>query len=252
MSLDTRANVATIPINKQSEGMAMVQQTSGIIISVYNEKGGSGKTTTACQLAGTLGERGYDVLVADLDPQETSGSWIAKKGGANFKGQCWSGSKYGEKVAEQLAVLARKYDVIVCDCAPSVEQSGTWGALLSSNVALIPTKLNAPDLAALPAAKRLARKVWETAGDFPIRVVPTAARMHFKDDEAAVEHLQRDKEFPPTRTSLGDRKAYSRSMLFGSTVHAVPGGADAIKEVEALADEVLKLIGLPRSKKGAK
>ena len=38
-------------------------------------------------------------MVADLDPQETSGTWIAKKGGANFKGQCWSGSKYGEKVA---------------------------------------------------------------------------------------------------------------------------------------------------------
>lgn len=229
-----------------------MEQASGIIISVFNEKGGSGKTTTACQIAGTLGLRGYDVMVADLDPQATAGSWIAKKGGANFKGQCWEGAKYGAEVAGQLASYARKFDVIVCDCAPSVEQSGTWGALLSSSIALIPTKLNAPDLAALPAAKRLARKVWETAGDYPIRVVPTAVRMHFKDDAAAVEYLQRDKEFSPTRTTLGDRRAYSRSMLLGSTVHGVPGSAEAVKEVDALADEVLKLVGLPRSKKGVK
>ena len=38
----------------------------------FTRKGGVGKTTTACQLAGTLGHRGYDVLVADLDPQQTS------------------------------------------------------------------------------------------------------------------------------------------------------------------------------------
>lgn len=232
----------------------MAEERYGVIISVYNEKGGSGKTTTSCQLAGTLGRRGYEVLVADLDPQETSSRWIARHSGENFPATCWSGKHYGERVAGELAKLATKYDIIVADCAPSVEQPATWGALLSSTLALIPTKLNATDMDALPAAKRLAKKAWDTLeGDrFDIRVVPNATKLHFKDDAAALRTLQKDAEIPPTKTTLGDRKAYSRSMLIGSTVHHLSNADDSIREVEALADEVLKIINLPLRKRGSK
>jgi chromosome partitioning protein len=230
----------------------MSDEHFGIVISVYNEKGGSGKTTTSCQLAGTLGRRGYEVLVADLDPQQTSSSWIARHSGEYFPATCWSGFRYGERVATELANLSKKYDIIVADCAPSVEQPATWGALLSSSLALIPTKLNATDMDALPAAKRLAKKAWDTLeGDrFPIRVVPNAAKLHFKDDRAALNTLLKDTEIPPTRTTLGDRKAYSRSMLIGSTVHDLPKSEESVREVEELADEVLKIVGLPAHKKG--
>lgn len=43
-------------------------------IAIVNQKGGSGKTTTAVNLAATLGERGRRVLVADLDPQASATS----------------------------------------------------------------------------------------------------------------------------------------------------------------------------------
>ena len=39
------------------------------IIAFANHKGGVGKTTTVMNTAGVLGERGYKVLIVDLDPQ---------------------------------------------------------------------------------------------------------------------------------------------------------------------------------------
>ena len=48
-------------------------------IAILNQKGGSGKTTTAVNLSAALGEQGRRVLVVDMDPQGTATGWFGVK-----------------------------------------------------------------------------------------------------------------------------------------------------------------------------
>ncbi|MBU2123035.1 MAG: ParA family protein [Gammaproteobacteria bacterium] len=224
------------------------------IVTIFNQKGGVGKTTTTCQLAGTLGYRGFDVLVADMDPQETTSSWLTNGiDGFEFPATLWAGHRYAkENVATELGKLAGKYDLILVDCAPAVDTPSTWASLLVSDLAIIPTKLSPADVTALSAALALAKKARQKCGrDFPVRILATAFRKQRADERMMLDQISSNSDYPEFTVlpnQLGDRVAFTRAMLTGSTAHSMPKPGEAVAELDLLADNVCELLGIGNEK----
>lgn len=232
----------------------MMAKKAAKIVTVFNQKGGAGKTTSTCQIAGTFGHRGYDVLVADLDKQSSASKWLsAADESAPFPASLWAGHMYKGNIATELGKLSEKYDLIFLDCAPAVDQPGTWASLLVNDLAIIPTKLGPADTDALHDAFELAKRARIESGlNFPVRVLATAYRKARSDERIALAKLaenERYPDFPAFKTSLADRIAYPRAMLYGATAHSMPKAGDAIEELESLADEIAALLAMPKRKK---
>ena len=212
------------------------------LIALISQKGGSGKTTVAMQLAAGLATAGHRVALADLDPQESASRWAeSAPPDAPFPAQTLRLQGRAKDMAKTLKPVVSSVDVVVMDCPPSIEHPHTMSALELCDLALVPVVPSPTDLWATRGIERLIldrqRKRPALRGALlPNRVMRTA----LAGDVLDVLH---DFELPVLAAALSQRSAYALSAVRGTSVFGLGRTAAAAQEeVEQLVAAVLKLI----------
>jgi chromosome partitioning protein len=204
---------------------------SSFVIALTSQKGGSGKTTVAMQLAAGLARHGLGVAVVDLDPQESASRWAATApANAPFPVPV---RRAGTQ--EELKRALRKCpDLVLLDCPPSIEHPMTSAALDVASLAIVPVVPGPTDLWSTRAIERLILQRRRLAGALlPNRVTRTA----LAED---VLEVMRDFELPLLDAALFQRSAYAQSAVRGGSVFSLGRSAAAAqKEVQQLVSAVL-------------
>ena len=85
------------------------------VVLFGGEKGGTGKTTLATNMAAMLALAGRDVLLLDTDRQGTASFWATVREEADVAPQISCVQKFSKGLATQIRDLAGRYDEIVID-----------------------------------------------------------------------------------------------------------------------------------------
>lgn len=202
----------------------------GHVITIAQQKGGSGKTTLAVNLAVEFLKRGQRVAILDTDPQGSLGRWfLARRDGAGVEGMEFStASAWG--VSYECEKLRKTNDIVIVDTPPKVD-ADLRPALREADLVLIPVASSHVDLWAVDGVLDLIAREgraalvvlnrWKAGTRLADEVAQAAG------DKAKVAVAR-----------LGNRVVYAETLGIGlGATEAARGPARA--EVAALADEVM-------------
>lgn len=212
---------------------------SGTIITIAQQKGGSGKTTLSAHMAmaALLSKKGASVALLDIDPQGSLGEWFEtreerlgeEEAGFSFR----TASGWGAR--REARSMARDHDFVIADTPPKSDREAQ-PAIEAADSVLIPMQPSPVDLWATQMTLDIAAKERVPALVVINRVPPRAKLTADVLDELAESGAN------IAKTTLGNRTAYATAMGDGATVLEVSGAGKARDEVNALWLEVTQAL----------
>lgn len=109
-----------------------------MIISIVNEKGGSGKTTLSVNLAARLAKDGDEVLLIDADPQNSTAVFTNIRSDSDLPPLFSNVAKTGASLSDEIKLMKNKFDSIVIDTGGR-DSKEMRKAILLSDIIIIPT-----------------------------------------------------------------------------------------------------------------
>ena len=208
-----------------------------MIVAVLGEKGGTGKTTLATNLAGMRAADGRDVLLLDADRQASASYWAEKRGHQPPPVPAvQSVQKFGEGLMRTVRDMARRYDDILID-AGAGDSREVESALRVADLAIVPVQPAGLDVWTLGLIDDRVGEALTVNGALRAYVVLNRASPNPKDNDAD-EARQAIEGCAHLRLAPGiicDRVAVKRAAPAGLTVlEYKPFDAKAAAEMQQL------------------
>ena len=202
------------------------------IIAMLNQKGGSGKTTIATNLAYALKRDNHNVLLVDADQQGSARDWIEADGGELLP-------VIGldrETLPKDLQAVLGGYDWIVIDGAPQIAKLSA-AAVRAADIVLIPVQPSPYDIWACADLVDLISARQEATGGKPKAAFIISRSI--KNTKLSNEVAEALKEYglPVFSASTTQRVAYPTTASRGGTVYD-EGSGEAAKEIDAIKAEL--------------
>lgn len=206
------------------------------VISVLNQKGGSGKTTVATHLARAFQIGGASVVLVDSDPQGSARDWAA----ANENQPVAVVGMDRPTHARDLKNLA-KTDFVLIDGAPQVSELAA-SAIKASNLVLIPVTPSPYDIWACSDLVNLIKQRIEITDGalqaaFVISRAIAGTRLGNEVGDALAGY-----DLPILESRIYHRQIFPASAAAGGTAFDVEPAGDGAREFIALRDEVIRLL----------
>ena len=185
------------------------------IIACINEKGGSGKSTIACNLATALHRRGQRVVLIDADPQGTARDWrAASPEGADLPPVV--AIDRAPNLSSSLKTLNADYAVI-----DTPAKAGDMAAAIVSaaDVALIVIQPSGADVWASAATVRLVRQKLDMGREIDAAFLVNRAAANTKLSRLIKEGDWNEYGIDQLASTVGNRAAFAQALTDGLSVY---------------------------------
>jgi len=209
---------------------------SAQIISIANQKGGTGKTTLSMNFAAGLSKRGR-VLLIDADPQGSAGQWSGLA--SEDKPFPVSVISIGGNLAMEAKRFANDYDFVVIDCPPTLETGVMQKAMQISDKVLIPVLPSPVDLWAsiriIEAIEQAKIRNRELKAYIVVNQLEPRSAL-----SKAMKDALHEFDIPALEGGVRRRAAYRNAAVDGVSVFCMgKRGEAAAQEINHIIEEVL-------------
>lgn len=204
-------------------------------LSVVAQKGGTGKTTLAVNLAVLAAMDGLRVALIDCDPQRSAAGWW------QIREADWPiliEQPAGQLPAVMETLKAEGFNLAVVDTRPSVEAE-TLEAVQNSTAAIIPTRPTSMDISAVALTAQLVRSA-QKPGCIVLNQCPPSVKQGEAPLTAETRALANTLGLPVAPPALVNRIAYPYASNGGMAVREYEPGKAADQEMTALWSHIKK------------
>ena len=204
------------------------------VITISQQKGGSGKTTLAVHLAlAFIKYNNLKVAVIDTDPQGSLGKWFmirtekkVSNDNLTFKTASLWGAQYESKA------LKKDHDIVIIDTPPKIE-SDARPSIESADLVLIPVAASHVDFWATGAIVDIAKKA-----NKKILIQINRSSQRSKLISKTNEFIK-SLDLSATKTIIGNRQVFAASMGEGKTAVEKQKKSNAVEEIKNLSEQIL-------------